>query len=77
MNTYQTTVLAKLTAPIKEVQNALVPYSGTITYITDQEAKITVTIQAPDYLTAVITGCAKVAETHLVENLKHVSTAQK
>lgn len=77
MNTYQTTVLAKLTAPIKEVQNALVPYSGTITYITDQEAKITVTIQAPDYLTAVITGCAKVAETHLVENLKHVSTSQK
>lgn len=77
MNTYQTTVLAKLTAPLEEVQHALVQYSGTITHITDQEAKITITIQAPDYLTAVITGCAKVVETHLVENLKHVSTAQK
>lgn len=76
MNTYQTTVLAKLTAPIEQVQYALVPYSGTATVIDDQEAEITVTIQASDYPTAVITGCAKVVETHLVENLRHISTSQ-
>lgn len=76
MNTYQTTVLAKLTAPIEQVQHALAPYSGTTTTIEDQEAEITVTIQAPDYPTAVITGCAKVVETHLVEKLRHVSTNQ-
>lgn len=77
MDTYQTTVLAKLTAPTEKVQHALVQYSGTVAHLTDQEAKIDVAIQSPDYLTAVITGCAKVAETHMVENLKHVSTVQK
>lgn len=76
MNTYRTTVLAKLTAPIEQVQHALVPYSGTTTAIEDQEAEITVTIQAPDYLTAVITGCAKIVETHMVENLRHKITSQ-
>ena len=76
MNTYRTTVLAKLTAPIEQVQHALVPYSGTTTAIEDQEAEITVTIQAPDYLTAVITGCTKIVETHMVENLRHKITSQ-
>lgn len=76
MNTYRTTVLAKLTAPIEQVQHALVPYSGTIATIDDQEAEITVTIQAPDYPTAVITGCAKTVETHMVEKLRHKSTSQ-
>ena len=75
MNTYRTTVLAKLTAPIEQVQHALVPYSGTISYMADQEAEITVTIQAPDYPIAVITGCAKIVETHLVEKLRHKNTS--
>lgn len=76
MNTYRTTVLAKLTAPMEQVQHALVPYSGTTTAMDDQEAESTVTIQAPDYLTAVITGCAKIVETHMVEKLRHISTSQ-
>lgn len=74
MNTYRTTVLAKLTAPMEQVQHALVPYSGTTTAMDDQEAESTVTIQAPDYPTAVITGCAKIVETlgRKTETHKHI-----